>query len=51
MFSFKRKVTAETPFSRFIREASSKEKKQVYARVIKKATEDQKRVLEQVSSK
>ena len=49
MFGFKRKPAQETEFSKFIRKASSQQKKQVYTRVIKKATEDQKRVLEQAA--
>lgn len=50
MFSRKPK-TVETAFSAFIRKASSEQKKQVYTRVIKKATEDQKKVLEQASAR
>lgn len=49
MFSSKSKVVASTPFSEFIREASSAEKKAVYTRVLKKATERQAQVLEKVS--
>jgi hypothetical protein len=47
MFSFKRKpkAIASTPFSEFIRNASSAEKKRVYKRVLEKATESQNRVL------
>jgi hypothetical protein len=47
MFSFKRKpkVAASTPFSDFIRNASSAEKKRVYKRVLEKASESQNRVL------
>ena len=47
MFSFKRKskAVASTPFSEFIRNASSAEKKTVYKRVLEKATESQNRVL------
>lgn len=47
MFSFKRKpkAAASTPFSEFIRNASSAEKKRVYKQVLEKATERQNRVL------
>jgi hypothetical protein len=47
MFSFKRKskVAASTPFSEFIRNASSAEKKRAYKQVLEKATERQNRVL------
>lgn len=41
----KRKPLASTPFSDFIRNASSGEKKRVYEDVMKKATERQRRVL------
>ncbi|MBD3668060.1 MAG: hypothetical protein HUJ16_08880 [Kangiella sp.] len=37
----------ETPFSQFFRTASSKEKKRVYAEVLKEATERQKNQIEQ----
>ena len=47
MFSFKRKSksVSSTPFSEFIRNASSAEKKRVYKRVLEKASESQNRVL------
>lgn len=47
MFSFKRKpkAVASTPFSEFIRNASSAEKKRVYKRVLEKASESQNRIL------
>ena len=47
MFSIFRpeRLVSETSLSRFIRDASSGEKKRIYARVIAKATADQKRVL------
>ena len=47
MFWFKRKPksVASTPFSEFIRNASSAEKKRVYKRVLKKVSESQNRVL------
>ncbi len=43
MFSFKRKskIVSSTPFSEFIRYASSAEKKRVYADVLEKATQRQ----------
>jgi len=41
----KPKKAASTPFSEFIRNASSAEKKRVYERVLKKATERQNRLL------
>jgi hypothetical protein len=52
MFSFKRKskALASTPFSEFIRNASSAEKKRVYKRVLEKASESQNRVLARVAS-
>jgi hypothetical protein len=43
---FKPRPTRSSPFSEFIRTASSAEKKRVYGDVLKKATERQKRVLE-----
>jgi len=42
----RRKSGSSTPFSDFIRNASSRDKKRVYERVLKKATERQKAVLE-----
>jgi len=47
MFRAKLKIVASTPFSDFIRNASSAEKKRVYAKVMKKATEHQNRILAQ----
>lgn len=45
-FSFlKSKEKHTTEFSRFIREASSGEKKKVFINVIRKATEDQKKIM------
>ncbi|MGH8397971.1 MAG: hypothetical protein ACRETA_06970 [Gammaproteobacteria bacterium] len=41
----KSKPADSTPFSEFIRNASSAEKKRVYERVLKKATERQNRLL------
>lgn len=45
--SFKRKsrVVVSTPFSEFIRNASSAEKKRVYRHVLKKVAESQDRLL------
>jgi hypothetical protein len=50
MFSFSRKPksVASTPFSEFIRNASSAEKKRVYKQVLEKASESQNRVLARV---
>jgi len=47
MFTRKPKIkpVASTPFSEFIRNASSAEKKRVYTQVMKKASECQNRVL------
>ena len=45
MLSAKPKTVASTPFSEFIRTASSAEKKQVYTQVLKKASERQRKVL------
>jgi hypothetical protein len=52
MFSLKRKPKAvtSTPFSEFIRNASSREKKRVYKHVLEKATESQNRVLSRVAA-
>ncbi|MGY0556411.1 MULTISPECIES: hypothetical protein [unclassified Lysobacter] len=43
---FKTKKVSSTPFSDFIRNASSKEKKKVYKVVLVKATERQKSIIE-----
>jgi hypothetical protein len=52
MFSSKRKPkpVASTPFSDFIRNASSRKKKRVYKHVLEKATESQNRVLSRVAT-
>lgn len=52
MFSLKRKpkAVASTPFSEFIRNASSAEKKRVYKRVLEKASESQNRILARLTS-
>lgn len=46
MFFHKTKKVASTPFSDFIRNASSGEKKKVYKAVLVKATERQKSVIQ-----
>jgi hypothetical protein len=45
----KSKAADSTPFSDFIRNASSAEKKRVYERVLKKATERQNRLVPKVA--
>ena len=52
MLSLKRKskTVASTPFSDFIRNASSAEKKRVYKRVLEKASESQNQVLTKITS-
>jgi len=47
----KAKTVPSTPFADFIRNASSDEKKRVYERVLKKATERQNRVLVEAANK
>lgn len=47
----KSKPTKSSPFSEFIRTASSAEKKRVYSGVLKRATARQERVLKQATSK
>lgn len=51
MFSRKPSIkpVQSTPFSEFIRNASSAEKKQVYKQVLERATERQNRVLRTVT--
>ncbi len=53
MFPLKRKpkVLTSSPFSEFIRNASSAEKKRVYKRVLEKASESQNRILNQAPAK
>lgn len=46
---FKSERADSTPFSDFIREASSEQKKRVYTRVLKKATERQTKLLQKAS--
>lgn len=43
----KSKSVTETSFSKFIRNASSEEKKRVYTEVLQKATDSQVRVIEE----
>lgn len=52
MFTLKRKskIVDSTPFSEFIRNASSREKKRVYKHVLEKASERQNRVLAKAAS-
>lgn len=45
LFVSKSKLAASTPFSEFIRNAKSSEKKRVYSDVLIKATERQNRVI------
>jgi len=47
---FKTKGRETTPFSDFVRNASSGEKKKVYARVLKTASESQKETIEKACS-
>jgi hypothetical protein len=42
---------SSTPFSEFIRTASSEEKKKVYSRVLKRASEQQNEILARVDKK
>jgi len=44
-------VVSSTPFSEFIRTASSEDKKKVYSKVLKRASESQSEVLARVSKK
>jgi hypothetical protein len=46
----KSKAVVSTPFSEFIRNASSAEKKRVYKRVLKKVSESQNRILTRTTS-
>jgi hypothetical protein len=46
----KSKSESSTPFSEFIREAPSREKKRVYGRVLEKATKEQKDLMKKASS-
>ena len=42
---FNRKTETDSEFSEFIREAPSREKKKVFMDVLKRATEDQRKIL------
>lgn len=48
---FGRKTKTDSEFSEFIREASSGRKKKVFMDVLKRATEDQKKILERKVTK
>ena len=48
---FSKKEKKDTEFSRFFREASSGEKKKVFTEVLRKATEDQKKVMQKYDTK
>ena len=50
MLNFLVSKKKDTKFSRFFREASSGEKKKVFREVIRKATEDQKRILNKTNT-
>lgn len=51
MFTFLQpKTKKETQFSHFFREASSGEKKKVFKQVIRRATEDQRKVMNKETS-
>lgn len=49
MFRKKPALVESTPFSDFIRNASSAERKRVYGRVLKRASERQNRLVEEAS--
>jgi hypothetical protein len=54
LFKFKDdhpKDVSSTPFSEFIRTASSEDKKKVYSKVLRRASESQNEVLARVSKK
>ena len=52
LFRFKNAPpVSSTPFSEFIRTASSEEKKKVYSKVLKRASEQQNEILAQVNKK
>lgn len=51
MISQKSKKVASTPFSDFIRNANSKQRKRVYNEVIKQSVETQNELVKRVSSK
>jgi hypothetical protein len=55
MLRFRRKdappEVSSTPFSEFIRTASSEEKKKVYSKVMKRASEQQNEILARINKK
>jgi hypothetical protein len=48
-FFFRRKGRSSSAFSEFVRNASSRDRKRVYTKVLEKATEQQKAVIERAS--
>jgi len=50
MFSKKVKKVTSTPFSSFVRDASSSEKKKIYKKVLEEATEMQNIILKKASN-
>lgn len=48
---FKKETRKDSDFSKFIREASSREKKKVFMDVLEKATEDQRKVISLTKTK
>jgi hypothetical protein len=51
MSFFKSKELASTPFANFIRNASSEEKKKVYSKVLRRASESQNEVIERAKKR
>lgn len=49
--AFKKKTVRSTPFSEFIRNAKSDERKRVYRDVLEKATKSQREVLERARAR
>lgn len=47
----KKKLLPSTPFSEFIRNASSREKKKIYLDVLKKASDSQREVIERARAR
>lgn len=50
LFRHRPELVEETSLSRFVREASSAEKKRIYANVISKASEEQRLLMESVAA-
>ena len=50
-FKIKARPEGSSEFSVFIRTASTREKKRVYSKVIKKSIDDQKRLMESATTK